>query len=280
MSDELKAQLRTAHVRVYDGLMDAVADLDAHGWATPTGCPGWDVHDQLAHVIGVERNMLGDPADDVELPEGLPHLRNDFGRAIEVAVAARRDRSPPQLIEEARETFARRLAAIDAMPAASLSEPLDGPAGMRMKASQMLRTRVFDMVSHEQDIRRALRRPGVTAGPHVDIAVEQVVRAWAKLLPQRHGGRAGVLEVVVAVGGTVREPGTAREQSTVRIDLADGQLHRGGTGPTPTATINLDVPGLLALAGGRTDAPDHAAVTADGDGAWAQAVLAAAVITP
>ena len=267
MSDELKAQLRAAHTQAYDGLMDAVADLDERGWATPTGCPGWDVRDQLAHVIGVERSMLGDPVDEVELPEALPHIRNDFGRAIEVAVAARRDRPPAQLLAEARGTFARRLAAIDAMPAASLGEPLDGPAGMRMKASQMLRTRLCDMVSHEQDIRRALRRPGSTDGPHVDIAVEQVLRAWAKMLPQRHG-QDGVLEVVIPAGGTVR------------IDLGDGQLHRGGTGPTPTATIHLDVPGLLALAGGRTDAPEPTAVPAGGGGSWAEAVLADAVITP
>ena len=267
MGDELKAQLRTAHGRVFDGLLDAVADLDEHGWATPTGCPGWDVHDQVAHVVGVERSMLGDPAEDVELPEGLPHIRNDVGRAIEVAVAARRGRPPHGLVEEARETFARRLAAIDAMPAAALGEPLDGPAGMRMKASQMLRTRVFDMVSHEQDIRRALERPGPVAGPHVDIAVEQVVRAWARMLPQRHGQR-GVLDVLI------------RERDPVRIDFSDGQLHRGGTGPTPTATVHLDVPGLLALAGGRTDAPDPAAVTAGGDDVWAATVLADATITP
>jgi uncharacterized protein (TIGR03083 family) len=267
MSDELKAQLHTAHARVFDGLLDAVAGLDAAPWGTPTGCPGWDVHDQLAHVVGVERSMLGDPADEVELPDELPHVRNDFGRAVEVAVAARRGRSPDELVEEARETFTRRLAAIDAMPAASLAEPLDGPSGMRMKASQMLRTRLFDMVSHEQDIRRALQRPGSTDGPHADIAVEQVLRAWARMLPERHG-QHGVLEVVVP------------ERDTVRIDLADGQLHRGGTGPTPTATIHLEVPGLLALAGGRTDAPEAAAVTAGGDAGWAATVLAGATITP
>lgn len=267
MSDELKAQLRTAHTRVFEGLLGAVADLDERGWATPTGCPGWDVRDQVAHVIGVERSMLGDPADEVELPDGLPHIRNDFGRAIEVAVEARRGRPADHLLDEARETFARRLAAIDAMSAASLGEPLDGPAGMRMKASQMLRTRVFDLVSHEQDIRRALMRPGSTDGPHADIAVEQVLRAWGKMLPQRHG-QQGVLEVVVP------------ERDTVRIDLGDGQLHRGGTGPTPTATIHLDVPGLLALGGGRTDAPEPAAVTAGGDHVWAQAVLTDATVTP
>jgi uncharacterized protein (TIGR03083 family) len=267
VSEALKAQLREAHARVFDGLLDAVSDLADDAWATPTGCPGWDVHDQLAHVVGVERSMLGDEPDTVDLPLDLPHVRNDFGRTVEVAVAARRGRSPAALIEEAQETFRRRLQAIDAMPVDALSAPLDGPAGMQMKASQMLRTRLYDMTSHEHDIRRALGRPGDLAGPNVDIAVEQVLRAWARMLPARTEA-PGVLEVRIP------------ERDSVRIDLSDGQLHRGGEGPTPTATLHLDVPGLLAIAGGRSDAPPLDDVVAAGDREWAAAVLARGTITP
>ena len=263
---ELRTQLVQAHERVFDGLLDSVAGLEQAAWSTRTGCPGWSVHDQLAHVIGIERAMLGDDPDDVDVPD-LPHLRNDFGWAVEVAVQARRVRSSDDLLEEARETFARRLAALQNLDPAALQGPLDGAAGMRMKGSQMLRTRVFDMVSHEHDIRRALGRPGDVTGPHVDIAVEQVLRAWAKLLPQRlHGGQ--VLEVVVEG----RDP--------VRIDLSDGQLHRGGQGPDPTATLHLDVSGLLALAGGRTDAPEGDELRLEGDPQLGAEVLRAATITP
>jgi len=266
MSEELLAQLVAAHDRVFAGILDAVAGLDADGWATPTGCPGWDVHDQLAHVIGVERAMLGDDPDDIEVPD-LPHLRNDFGRAIEVAVQARRGRSAEQLVAEARETFARRLAQLESLDPAALQEPLDGPSGMRMKASQMLRTRIFDMVTHEHDIRRALGQPDSSGGQHVDIAVEQVVRAWARFLPERVEGSG-----VIAVAVTGREP--------VSIDLAEGQLHRGGAGPAASATLHLDVGALLALAGGRTDAPGPDQVTIDGDREIAAQVLTVATITP
>jgi uncharacterized protein (TIGR03083 family) len=265
--EELLAQLREAHRQVFDGCMDAVAGLDEAGWATPTGCPGWDVHDQLAHVIGVERAMLGDPADEVMLPE-LSHVRNDFGRSIEVAVQARRGRPGAALVGEARETFTRRLAALDAMDPAALSAELAGPAGMVFKGSQMLRTRVFDLTSHEQDIRRALARPGDTTGPHVDIAVEQVLRAWARHLPRRIGAD-GVLEVRV----TGRPP--------VLVSFVDGAIHRDEhTASPPTATIHLDVAELLAVGGGRTDAPAPAAVPIDGDRTWAERVLGHATITP
>jgi large subunit ribosomal protein L31 len=159
MSEELKANLLAAHQAIFDGVLAAVDGLDETGWATPTGCPGWDVHDQLAHIVGIERAMLGDPADEVELPDELPHVRNAFGQQVEVAVAARRGRPPAELVAEARETFERRVRFLAAMDAATLGEPLDGPGGMRFKASQMLRTRMFDMTCHEQDVRRAVGRP-------------------------------------------------------------------------------------------------------------------------
>lgn len=273
-SDELLVQLRAAHRQVFDGCLDAVDGLDEAGWATPTGCPGWDVHDQLAHVIGVERTMLGDAAEEVALPE-LAHVRNDFGRYIEVAVHARRGLPGAQLVAEAQEVFARRLASLDALDPAALAEELAGPGGMRLKASQMLRTRVFDMTCHEQDIRRALGRRSEATGPNVDIAVEQVLRAWARNLP-RTVGPEGSLEVRV----TGRPP--------VRISFADGVIHREAADADPadadpaeaTATLHLDVADLLAVAGGRTDAPAPSAVPIDGDRDWAERVLEHATITP
>jgi uncharacterized protein (TIGR03083 family) len=268
--EDLLAQLREAHRCVFDGCLDAVDGLDEAGWATPTGCPGWDVHDQIAHVIGVERTMLGDPADEVALPE-LSHVRNDLGRFVEVAVQARRGRPGAALVAEAQETFARRLAALDAMDPAALSTELAGPGGMAFKGSQMLRTRVFDLTSHEHDIRRALVRPGDTTGPHVDIAVEQVLRAWARHLPKRLGPD-GVLGIQV----TGRAP--------VRLSFVDGAIHRdehtASTASPATATIHLDVAELLAVGGGRTDAPSPAEVPVDGDGSWARRVLEHATITP
>jgi uncharacterized protein (TIGR03083 family) len=267
MSEELKAQLLTAYQALYDGVLAAVDGLDDPSWATPTGCPGWDVHDQLAHIVGVERAMLGDPADEVELPDEVPHVRNEFGRQVEVAVAARRGRPPAELVAEARETFDRRLRFLAAMDAATLGEPLDGPGGMRFKASQMLRTRLFDMTCHEQDVRRAVGRPGDLDGPHADIAVEQVIRAWARFLPERldHGG---ILAVEVA----------GRPRAT--IDLRDGTLRRGDDGPEPDAVLGLDAGQLLAIGTGRSDAPTIDELTVTGDRELVEELLADASVTP
>jgi uncharacterized protein (TIGR03083 family) len=267
VSEELKAQLVAAHRAVFDGLLDAVDGLDVARWATATGCPGWDVHDQLAHVVGVERLMLGEPPDDVDLPSDLPHVRNDFGRAIEVAVEARRGVSATELVAEASATFERRLAHLEAMDPAVLAEPLDGPGGMRSKGSQLLRTRVFDMACHEQDIRRALGTLDGFGGPHLEIAVEQVLRAWAKLLPGQVDA-PGVVAIEVA------------GRDRVALDLRDGGLHRGDAGPPVDATIRLDAAALLAVGAGRSDAPGLDDLELEGDRELVGRLLAVGSVTP
>jgi uncharacterized protein (TIGR03083 family) len=267
VSAELKAQLVAAHRAVFDGLLAAVDGLDAAGWSTATGCPGWDVHDQLAHVVGVERLMLGDPPDEAELPADLPHVTNDFARAVEVAVEARRGVPPDELVAEATATFERRLAHLETLDAATLAEPLDGPGGMRFKGSQMLRTRVFDMACHEQDVRRALGSLDGFAGPHLAIAVEQVVRAWAKVLPGR-----------VADPGAVAIEVAGRDR--VVVDLQDGGLLRGDEAPAADATLHLDAAALLAIGTGRSDAPALADLDVAGDRELVERLLADASVTP
>lgn len=32
-------------------LVDALENVDEDAWATPSLCPGWDVHDVLAHLV-------------------------------------------------------------------------------------------------------------------------------------------------------------------------------------------------------------------------------------
>jgi uncharacterized protein (TIGR03083 family) len=264
VSEEKLQQLVAAHAAVFAGLLDATAALDEAAWATATGCPGWDVHDQLAHCIGVERLMLGEPLPEVEVPE-LPHIRNDFGRIIEMDVHVRRGVPGEELRAEARGTFDRRLASLEAMTVEDLDRDLDSPLG-RLPAAKVLRTRVFDLVSHEQDIRRALDRRSELVGAHVELAIEQVVRAWARVVPDRLE-RSGV----VAVEVTGREP--------VRLDLATGELHRGED-PTPDVTLELTPDDVLSLGGGRDDAPtvDELAIT--GDRELALAFLGAASVTP
>lgn len=254
MSEELKAQLIGAYRAAFDAWLDAVADLDPDAWSAPTGCPGWDVHDQLAHVVSIEREMLGDPPDAIDLPDDLPHVTNPYGEHVEVGVQARRGVPPPALVAEARATFERRLVDLGRLNPDALGEPMVGPAGTKMKASRMLRTRIFDITTHEHDVRRAVQRPSDGVGHHVTIATELVLRSWAALLPDRLG-HDGVLAIDLA------------DRGRATIDLTDGTLHRGSAGPEATARIAVTPNQLLAIGGGRSDAPaiDHLDVQGDDD---------------
>jgi uncharacterized protein (TIGR03083 family) len=245
----LHDQLLDAYRAAFSAWLDAVDGLDGEAWGTPTGCPGWDVHDQLAHVVSLERLMLGDLWPDAEVPPELAHVRNDFGRFVEVGVHVRRPVPHDALVQEARDTFERRLVALEHLDPASLAEEMDGPGGMRMRGSQLLRTRLFDTVTHEHDVRRALARPRPPAA-HDRIAAEQVLRAWARRVAAGEGD--GLL--LVHVDGVV----------TAVLDLGSGAFDTrepadASAGPPDGSTVvlhlHLDVSELLALGGGRVDAP-------------------------
>ncbi len=72
------------HEPVVDGLAEvwssfaaACVGIGPEQWDLPTDCPGWTVKDQLAHVIGVERMVMGDEAPP-PLEVVPDHVRNEF----------------------------------------------------------------------------------------------------------------------------------------------------------------------------------------------------------
>jgi uncharacterized protein (TIGR03083 family) len=259
-------QLVEGHRAAFEGLLTATVGLDADGWATPTGCPGWDVHDQLAHCVGLERRFLGDPEPHVEVPD-LPHLTDERGRRLERDVEVRRGVPGADLHAEATATFDRRLAELDGFTPDDLDVEVDGPFG-RQKRSAFLRVRLFDLASHERDVRAALGVPEAT-GPYLPVVVEQVVRGWARTLPARVEG-GGTLRLVVAGG------------PPVGLDLGAGTVTRGADVPPGCdATLEVSIGQLLALAGGRDDAPSlDETVAWSGDEHLLRRVLAVCAITP
>ena len=71
----------------------------------PTECPGWTVHDNVAHMIGTERMLRGRAARDPAPPRpraDAPHVRNDIGKANEHWIATYRGWDGPKLLDEFR----------------------------------------------------------------------------------------------------------------------------------------------------------------------------------
>jgi uncharacterized protein (TIGR03083 family) len=261
-------QLVAAYRAALDGLLAATDGLEEADWRAPTGCPGWDVHDQLAHCVGLERRLLGDPDldPDVEVPD-LPHLTGDIGRYIERDVQARRASSHEDLRAEAREAFSRRLAALEQLAPDQLTEETTSFFGP-MRTASWLRMRLFDLASHERDIRAAVGRLNGLTGVHVAGVVEHVLRSWARTLPTR-------LEEAVTVRFEIAGDEVAD------LDLGTGSLSRGGSdGEAPAATLRLTSAQALALAGGRSDAPELRALEHRGDEELLGRLVAAAGVTP
>jgi uncharacterized protein (TIGR03083 family) len=233
-------------------LADLAETLSSAQWSLPTGCPGWTVHEQIAHVSSLETVLSGVPEPEPE-PEHVapeaPHVRNSIGRYMEALVDRRRDWPAAQLLAELRVAVARRqeqLAGADADPDAMLT----GPTGRPMPAALALELRVFDVVAHEQDVRRAVGQPG-----GLDGLAGQVVAAG--------------LPPMLAASWEQAVPG-----ARTRL-LVDGRAH----GPEdPEVVLACSLADLVAAVTGRSEVGRVEVVAGDPD--LAGRLVAAMPLTP
>jgi uncharacterized protein (TIGR03083 family) len=167
----------------------AVCDgLTAAQWNTATECPGWTVHDNVAHMIGTERMLLGEqPASGTADAEDSPHVRNDIGKANEQWIATYRGWDGAKLLDAFRAVTGRRLDVLRAMTTADWEREGFTPEG-RGPYRLFMEIRLFDCWYHDQDIREALDRPGFLDGPVADLSVGRIP---AKALGYVVGKKAG-----------------------------------------------------------------------------------------
>lgn len=260
------AELVQGYRDVQDSWSALAHDLPEDAWDLPTGCPGWSVRDNLAHVVGIEAVMAGDDEPDVEVPD-LPHLTGDAGRYMETHVQVRRGRSIDALLAEMDDVFARRRQQVEAVT--DLGEELPSLGGATGPAAGVLSLRIFDSYAHEQDVRRATGRPGHLSGPATDVTLRRIVRGLGFYLPTR----------VEGMGGTLRIDVTDRPDDVLAFDLADGERLEPAP-DDPTVCMATDWSGLVALTCGRADAPTRAELDVTGPGPLVDRVLLSLAITP
>ena len=242
----------------WSSLLGLGGELTDDDWDRPTDCPGWTVRDQYSHVIGLESALLGRPP--APAPEGFEgHVRNDVGRSNEAEVLARRDRSGPEILAELAQVTAARLAALRAMTDDDFAVDTPSPAGPGTY-EDFMGVRVFDCWVHEQDVRRAVGRPGHLSGAAVDRSLASAVGVMPYVVGKRAGAPEGATVAFDVTGATARrwavavDGGRARPVPEVPVE--------------PTTRISADVGTFMALACGRVD-PEAAlasgAVTVHGD---------------
>jgi uncharacterized protein (TIGR03083 family) len=174
---------------VWERLDKLCADFTEAEWKTPTALPGWTVQDCLSHVVGTERMIMGDAPPDVSIAH-LEHVRNPFAEIVEVWVEARRALSGAEVLSEFRQQIPRRLDQLRSMSPDEMNEPTWSPLG-EVPYRDFMKVRVFDCWMHEQDIRRALDRPGHLDGPVVDTALERIRAALGFVVGKKAAASQG-----------------------------------------------------------------------------------------
>lgn len=251
----------------WQSLDDLLASLSPDEWKRPTGCPGWSVQDNVAHLVDYESRALGWPAPE-HAPADMSHTKNKLGESNEVGVDARRRLDGEHVLAEYREVTAARLEQLRALTADDLAREVTTPAGPGTIAD-MLTLRVMDTWSHEQDIRRAVGRPGHDSGPVVD----EAVRYFARFLPFLVAKRAGAPD-----GATVVFDLPPVGRFAVAIDGGRGAPVDAASVTDPTVTLAMPATTFAALVNGRDDAPRDYDVT--GDEALADQIVAHLAFMP
>jgi uncharacterized protein (TIGR03083 family) len=148
--------------------------LNEDQWKTPTEVPGWSVQDNLVHVSALEWRLLGRPDPEHAIPDGIQHVRNDFGRTNEIFVDSRRGRPGADCLAEFEDVTRERLAQLRGFGPDDFGAESWTPVGSGT-VRDLLPFRVFDAWVHEQDMRRAVAVPGDLEGPVADAAMTRIV---------------------------------------------------------------------------------------------------------
>jgi uncharacterized protein (TIGR03083 family) len=223
-------------------LADVCTDLTDAQWALPTACPGWDVKDQLSHLIGVELAIMGEPVPDWDAPLG-DHVKNDFAATNERYVAVRRALPGHTVLAEFVAVTATRLAQLDALGATDWAALGWSPVG-EVPHAEFMTVRVYDSWVHEQDVRRALDRPGGSGNAASEISLDRVQSA----MPFVVGKKAGCAEGT-AVRFDVSGPG--RDARAFTVAVTGGRAGPVGDEVSPTATLSLSGLDFMRLGCGR-----------------------------
>ncbi len=246
--------------------------LDETAWDILTGCPGWSVRDVVAHIAALESVLIGRDLPQHTIPEGLAHVRNQPGEYMEVGVDHRRSWSLDEVRADFREVIGIRLDRLATFGEADLDGDAIGFFGP-VKARNQMTIRVFDLWSHEQDIRRAVGRPGGFDGLAAAHSREMLARGVGTRAAQRLAPEDGTAVLLDITG-----PGGARRGITFR----DGRSRTEDEVPaSPTAALHLDLNTLAILGCGRADDPGaRDRVHIDGDVDLGRRILEDVAITP
>lgn len=252
-------------------LVDLAGSLDEDEWAQPTDLPGWDVRAVLSHIAHLEGVLGGAPHEDAEVPEDLPHVSGPMGQFTEIGVITRRDAEPAAIVDEIRRYTAVRHDALIADPPTdpdALAPGIFGAIGWSTRT--LLRNRPLDVWMHEQDIRRAIDRPGDLDTAGARHSASYLLDSLGFVLGKRLKAAPGTTLVAYVEG---------HAPTAVAVDDSGRGVPLTEAPSDPTVTLRMDRETFVLLAGGRRPAAAKQVEVA-GDQELGARFLAALAVTP
>jgi uncharacterized protein (TIGR03083 family) len=220
------------------------AGLTEEEWKRPTEVPGWTVQDNMTHLTDLEAMILGRPAPDHTVPEGLAHVKNDPGARNERFVDARRAWTGVDALAEFIEVTHARILQLRSYSVEDFAADSWTPMGPGT-VHDLLPFRVFDSWVHEQDMRRALGKPGGLSGGAAEESMRRITETAGYIIGKKAAAPEGATVVIEL------EPPLAR---TIAIGVHGGRARVLDAVPdAPTVRIVTDGETYARLACGRGD---------------------------
>ncbi len=271
------AALTDGYAQTVQAVLDLGHSLRAGDLEKETDCPGWTVFDQIAHVAGGEAMVAGEQVPGLDVSR-YAHVRHEFGERVEKYLEARRGRHISEVLDELEALLAERLA-FYRDPATTIDTPTVGPFGATTVAD-LITVRLFDIWTHEQDIREALGRPGDLDAPGASVAVMYLFDALPRIIAKTATvppGHAVILDLTGPVVGRAGARVEERDGRVSGIPLFSGEPEDHAD--VETTTITMSTQAACRRSAGRRPASELP-VTIAGDEEIAHRVLDAMVITP
>ena len=251
-------------------LIALLEELGPEDWGRSTDLEGWDVKAIASHVAHLESLLADGPHETAEIGDA-PHVKGSMGQFTEIGVVTRRDREPATIIDEIRTMTNARQAALAADPpddAAAAAPGVFGAIGWNMRT--LLRNRPLDVWMHEQDIRRAVGRPGGMESPGAQHTADYLSEAFGFVVGKRVAPPAGTTAVLEVAGSAPVAVQIGDDGRGVRLDAVP-------QGPTVRLTMGREA--FIVLAGGRRAAEPGSVVVA-GDAELGRRIIGKFATTP